>query len=300
MNDLGDFQAPDQLAPMMGGDSCTLRVFAFQTSPSRRAANESERKAGRLTHPNPLYLLKRNANCFAATEAIMWLPNQSRVPALQGEAIFMSITTAMTSVPKPAPDLIEAFRGAPTSVISDNLARLPGAVGLRPFHRGSKLVGTAFTVRTRPGDNLAIHRALELVGPGDVIVVDGGGDETRALVGEIMKNIAEYRGAAGYVIDGAIRDVAAFAASDFPCFARAVIHRGPYKSGPGEINVPVSIGGSVIAPGDIVVGDEDGVVSFPASIAATLLEAVRAQIAREEDTIAAIREGRYQGSYGKS
>jgi RraA family protein len=161
-------------------------------------------------------------------------------------------------------------------------------------------LGTAFTVRTRPGDNLAIHRALELVGPGDVIVVDGGGDETRALVGEIMKTIAEHRGAAGYVIDGAIRDVAAFAASDFPCFARTAIHRGPYKSGPGEINVPVSIGGSVISPGDIVVGDEDGVVSFPASIAASLLEAVRAQIAREEDTITAIREGRYQGSYGKS
>ena len=175
----------------------------------------------------------------------------------------MSITTAMTSVPKPAPDLIEAFRGAPTSVISDNLARLPGAVGLRPFHRGSKLVGIAFTVRTRPGDNLAIHKALELVGPGDVIVVDGGGDETRALVGEIMKTIAEYRGAAGYVIDGAIRDVAAFAASDFPCFARTAIHRGPYKSGPGEINVPVSIGGSVISPGDIVVGRRGrrGVVS---------------------------------------
>jgi RraA family protein len=218
----------------------------------------------------------------------------------KGGTVFMSITTAMTSVPKPASDLIEAFRGAPTSVISDNLARLPGAVGLRPFHRGSKLVGTAFTVRTRPGDNLAIHRALELVGPGDVIVVDGGGDETRALVGEIMKTIAEYRGAAGYVIDGAIRDVAAFAASDFPCFARTAIHRGPYKSGPGEINVPVSIGGSVISPGDIVVGDEDGVVSFPAATAATLLEAVRAQIAREEQTIISIREGRYQGSYGKS
>lgn len=211
----------------------------------------------------------------------------------------MSITTAMTSVPKAAPALIEAFRNAPTSIISDNLARLPGAVGLRPFHRAGKLVGTAFTVRTRPGDNLAIHRALELVGPGDVIVVDGGGDKTRALVGEIMKTIAEHRGAAGYVIDGAIRDVASFAAGDFPCFARAAIHRGPYKSGPGEINVPVSIGGSVVAPGDIVVGDEDGVVSFAQSVAPALLEAVKAQIAREEETILAIREGRYKGSYGK-
>lgn len=212
----------------------------------------------------------------------------------------MNITVAATSVPKPAPALIEAFRGAPTSVISDNLARLPGAVGLRPFHRNGQLLGVALTVRTRPGDNLAIHCALELVGPGEVIVVDGGGDETRALVGEIMKNIAEHRGAVGYVIDGAIRDVASFAAADFPCFARAAIHRGPYKSGPGEINIPVCIGGSVISPGDIVVGDEDGVVSFPASMAPPLIEAVRAQIVREEETIKAIREGRYQGSYGKS
>ena len=212
----------------------------------------------------------------------------------------MTITTAMTAVPKPAPALIEAFKTAPTSIISDNLSRLPGAVGLRPYHRGGQLVGAAFTVRTRPGDNLAIHKALELVGPGDVIVVDGGGDETRALIGEIMLNIAKYRGAAGYVIDGAIRDVGALKESDFPVFARAAIHRGPYKSGPGEINVPVSIGGMVVAPGDIVVGDEDGVVSFSQAVAPTLLQAVQAQIKREADTLVAIREGRYQGSYGKS
>ena len=212
----------------------------------------------------------------------------------------MTVTIASTCVAKPPSGLIEAFKSAPTSIISDNLARLAGSVGLRPFHRGGRMVGTAFTVRTRPGDNLAIHRALEMVGPGDVIVVDGGGDETRALVGEIMKNIAEYRGASGYVIDGAIRDVAAFAASDFPCFARAVIHRGPYKSGPGDINVPVSIGGAVISPGDIVVGDEDGVVSFSQAAAPALLEAVKAQVAREEATLLSIREGRYQGSYGKA
>lgn len=212
----------------------------------------------------------------------------------------MTINIAANSVPKPPADLIEGFRNAPTSIISDNLARLPGAVGLKPYHRSGRLIGAAFTVRTRPGDNLAIHRALELVGPGDVVVVDGGGDETRALVGEIMKNIAQWRKAEGYVIDGAIRDVAAFAADDFPCFARAVIHRGPYKNGPGEINVPVAIGGSVISPGDIVVGDEDGVVSFPAAGAAALLEAVRVQIRREDDTLKAIREGRYQGAYGKS
>jgi RraA family protein len=212
----------------------------------------------------------------------------------------MTVTIAATSAAKPPAELIAAFRSAPTSIISDNLARLVGSVGLRPFHRAGRLVGTAFTIKTRPGDNLAIHRALEMVGPGDVIVVDGGGDESRALVGEIMKNIAQWRGAEGYVIDGAIRDVAAFAAGDFPCFARSVIHRGPYKSGPGEINVPVSIGGAVISPGDIVVGDEDGVVSFSPSAAPALLELVKAQIAREEATLLSIREGRYQGSYGKS
>jgi len=211
-----------------------------------------------------------------------------------------NIIIAMESVPKPAKELIAAFKEAPTSIISDNLARLPGAVGLRPFHKDSALCGVAFTVKTRPGDNLAIHKALELVGPGDVIVVDGGGDETRALVGEIMKTIAQWRGAEGYVIDGAIRDAGALAVDTFPMFARAAIHRGPYKSGPGEINVPVSIGGLVIQPGDIVVGDADGVVSFPQSIAAGLLEKVKAQIKYEADTMTAIREGRYKGSYGKS
>ena len=211
----------------------------------------------------------------------------------------MSVNIAAKSVPRVAEEILAGFRDAPTSIISDNLARLPGCVGLRAFHRAGRLVGPAFTVRTRPGDNLAIHQALALVAPGDVIVVDGGGDESRALVGEIMKEIAMHARAAGFVIDGAIRDVGAFAASDFPCFARSAIHRGPYKNGPGQINVPVSVGGTVIGPGDIVVGDEDGVVSFPQAEAARVLEAVRAQMVREDETIRSIREGRYQGGYGK-
>ena len=195
--------------------------------------------------------------------------------------------------------VLDAYRTAATAIISDNLGRLPGAVGLRPFHKGGAMVGTALTVRTAPGDNLAIHQALEIVRPGDVIVVDGGGDVSRALVGEIMVTIAQYRKAAGYVIDGAIRDAGALACGTFPCFARGAIHRGPYKNGPGEINVPVTVGGLVIEPGDIVVGDEDGVVAFPQAIAAELLELVRAQEAREAETLKSIREGRYKGAYGK-
>jgi RraA family protein len=204
------------------------------------------------------------------------------------------------SIRKADPDILKAFAKVATATISDNLARLHGAVGLHQYHRAGTMIGTAVTVRTRPGDNLVIHEVLEQIQPGDVIVVDGGGDLSRALVGDIMKNIADARGAAGYVIDGAIRDVAAFKGSDFPCFARGVTHRGPYKNGPGEINVPVSIGGMIVSPGDIVVGDEDGVVAFPQSSAPTLLESVRAQQAREATILQSIREGRYAGAYGVS
>lgn len=195
-------------------------------------------------------------------------------------------------------ELINAFRNTSTALISDNLSRTPGAVGIRPFNKNSVMVGTALTVRVRSGDNLSIHQALEMVRGGEVIVVDGGGDVSRALVGEIMLLLAQTRGAAGIVVDGAIRDTKIITQSDFPCFARAAIHRGPYKYGPGEINVPVSIGGLVVEPGDIVVGDEDGVVAFSPSIARELLAAVHEQDAREEEIIRSIRDGSYAGAYG--
>jgi RraA family protein len=196
-------------------------------------------------------------------------------------------------------DLLAAYRGVPTSVVSDNLDRWPGAVGLRPFHKSKTLVGTAFTVRTRSGDNLAIHQALEQISPGDVLVIDGGGDESRALIGEIMMHIAISKGAAGYVIDGAIRDVGAFAVEDFPCYARSAIHRGPYKFGPGESQVPVTVGGMPVNPGDIVLGDEDGVIAMSPATAERILPNVRAQVAREAEIIQSIKNGTYTGAYAK-
>lgn len=202
-------------------------------------------------------------------------------------------------LPLAARDLIDGFKEISTPLISDNLARLPGAIGLRQFHRSGRMVGTALTVKTRSGDNLAIHQALNIARPGDVIVVDGEGDLGRAVVGDLMKAIAESRGVAGFVIDGVIRDVDAFAAGDFPCFARGVIHRGPYKNGPGELNVPVSIGGMTVRPGDLVVGDENGVIAFPQEIAHDLLTLVRAQQQREEAMLEEIHAGRYDGRYGR-
>jgi regulator of RNase E activity RraA len=191
------------------------------------------------------------------------------------------------SVPK---DVVDGFRDAAVAVVTDNMNRLHGTRALRPYHRGGRLIGTAVTVKTRAGDNQTLHKSFELLRPGDVLVVDGAGDLNQALVGEIMMSRARAIGVAGFVIDGAIRDVAAF--TDFPCFARGVTHRGPYKSGHGEINVPVAIDGMVVMPGDVILGDEDGVIAFAPGVATELLKAVRQQAAREAGMLKEIAEGR--------
>lgn len=194
-------------------------------------------------------------------------------------------------------ELLAAFARTSTSIISDCLDRLPGA-RLQPFHliQGT-MAGTALTVKVPCGDNRAIHQALELLGPGQVLVVDGGGDVSRALMGDIMAAIAEKRGAAGVVVDGAIRDLATIGKGTFPMFARAGFHRGPYKNGPGQINVPVSIGGMTVSPGDFVIGDHDGIVAFPASQAASLLQQCLATEEKEAEMLAQIAAGTYKGAY---
>ena len=201
------------------------------------------------------------------------------------------------SAPAADPAVLEALRGLATSLLSDNMARLSGSVGLMPYNRPRPMAGTAVTVRTRGGDNLAIHRAFDFCRPGDVLVVDGGGEAGQALIGEIMATFAESLGAAGMVIDGAIRDVGSIRARDFPVYARSVTHRGPYKTGPGEINVPVTVGGMVVHPGDIVVGDEDGVLAITPAEAPALLEAARAQGEREAEHLRAIAEGRFDRAW---
>jgi len=194
---------------------------------------------------------------------------------------------------RPSAELLEQFRDVVTPHLSDNMSRACGVVGLRPYHSRGKLVGVALTVRTRPGDNLMIHKALDLAQPGDVLVVDGGGALGQALVGELMKAYAETRGVVGFVIDGAVRDVAAFRVGSFPCYARGETHRGPYKEGPGEIHAPVTVGGSIVNPGDIVVGDEDGVVALPAAEAPAILAAARRQAAKEAKALEDIAARRY-------
>lgn len=194
--------------------------------------------------------------------------------------------------PSPSPaleDVIAAFRTVVTPHISDNMGRHIGARGLTRYNQTGKMVGTALTVKTRPGDNLYIYKALTMLRPGDVLVVDAQGDTTNAVIGELIKLYALQHGCVGFVVDGAIRDVASF--NDTPCYARAVVHCGPYKTGPGEINVPVSIGGMIINPGDIVVGDEDGLVAFPQAIAKDVLVKARDHESLEERVKAEIANG---------
>lgn len=159
---------------------------------------------------------------------------------------------------------VEKFRSLPVANVSDSMDRMFGAgAGLRPLHRGARLAGPAVTVKARPGDNLMVHAAIDRASPGDVIVVDAGGDLTNAIIGELMIAHAAHLGLGGFVIHGAVRDLAAIREGDFPVFAAGVTHRGPYKMGPGEVNVPIAIGGMVIEPGDLVLGDDDGLVAVP-------------------------------------
>jgi regulator of RNase E activity RraA len=195
-------------------------------------------------------------------------------------------------------ELVEKFKNVVTPHVSDNLNRMfAGGDGLRPFHKGGQLLGTALTVKTRPGDNLMVHKAIDIAEPGDVIIVDAGGDTTNAIVGEIMLRLAQRQGIAGFVIDGAIRDTSAFMNGDFPVYAKGVTHRGPYKDGPGEINVPISIGGMIINSGDIVIGDEDGLVVLPVEQAEEILEKVKAQEIREREMMDSIADGTVDRSW---
>ncbi|MFC0266785.1 RraA family protein [Kushneria aurantia] len=195
-------------------------------------------------------------------------------------------------------ETVAAFAALPVAVISDSMSRVfAGGANLRPMHRDGVLAGPALTVRSRPGDNLMLHKAIDMAEPGDVIVCDAGGDITNALMGELMLAHAVKRGVAGFVLYGAIRDIDGFLEVNLPTYAAGVTHRGPYKHGPGEINTPINLGGMVVEPGDLVVGDSDGVLTVPFDGLREILEAARAKQAAEEKQMAAIKEGRVDRSW---
>lgn len=202
-----------------------------------------------------------------------------------------------TKIERPDSELVKGFKGIPVANIADNMNRFSCVdARIKPMNR-SPLLGTAFTVKSRTADNLLFHKALDIAKPGDVIVVDVQGDTVNSVTGEIMMRYAKKKGLAGFLIDGAIRDSGALAEMDFAVYAKGVTPMGPYKDGPGEINVPVSCGGVVVNPGDIIVGDEDGVVVIKPQDAPDILAKARATTIKEAGIFKAIEEGTWDRAW---
>ena len=197
----------------------------------------------------------------------------------------------LPSAPPIAASLLARFRGMAASNLADAMGRFNFMdPGIRS-RNGLPLCGSAVTVTCRPADNLMVHKALQVAEPGEVIVVNTCGNVTSAVFGELMCNTAAAKMLGGIVVDGAIRDVEGIARLAFPAFSRSVSPGACDKDGPGEINVPISCRGTVVAPGDIVVGDADGVVVVPRADAEEVLALVDALVAREGKRVAEILRG---------
>lgn len=192
---------------------------------------------------------------------------------------------------RPNNELVEGFRGLAVANIADCMNRITCVDGsIRPINK-APLLGCAFTVKVTCGDNLMFHKALDMAQPGDVIVLAGGGIMERSYCGEIMVQYAKFKELAGFIIDGCIRDYDPISESDFPVYAKGVTPNGPFKNGPGEIGFPVSFGGQVICPGDILVGDRDGIVIIKPEEASELLQKVIKVSENEEKILENIAKG---------
>ena len=197
-------------------------------------------------------------------------------------------------------ELVAGFRGFETPDVSDLLNRLytMDASIHNVTDASLRLIGPACTVKVFPGDNLMVHKALDVARPGDVVVVDAAGNQTTAVLGDLVSTKARHRGIAGFIVDGLVRDIPAIRAlGDFPVFARGVTPVGPLHRGPGEVNYPVSVGGIVVHPGDMVVADQNGVVVVPCDIAPELLERLRRRSAAEAEYLAAVSRGDFSNAW---
>ena len=197
----------------------------------------------------------------------------------------------LSAPPRLDDDLVRRFADAASSQLADAMGRFNFMdPGIQP-RSGLRLCGLALTVNCRPADNLMVHKALEVAEPGDIVVVNTCGNVTSAVFGELMCTTAAAKRIGGIVVDGAIRDVEAITHIGMPAFSRSISPGACDKDGPGEVNVPISCGGTVVAPGDVVVGDADGVVVVPRAHAAEVLQLVAELIERERTRMAEIRAG---------
>jgi len=204
-----------------------------------------------------------------------------------------------TDFPRLDAETVKAFAEYATPEISDLLNRLYALDSeiVCLSGGGRPLVGLACTIRTFPGDNLMVHKSLDIAQPGDVVVVAASGGRSNAVIGDTVSMKALHRGIAGFVIDGLMRDLPAVRELDFPIYARGTTPVGPLHRGPGEINFPVACGGVVVNPGDIVVGDDAGVVIVPQQVAHELLGRLAKHTAGNTEYLDEVRKGNFSNAW---
>jgi len=205
-----------------------------------------------------------------------------------------------TSFERPDPAVVAGLAAYDTPAISDLMNRLYAmSSGIQCLTGGvSKLAGPACTVKVFPGDNLMVHKSLDIAQPGDVVVIDTSSSGMTAVLGDLISTKARHRGIAGFVVDGLVRDLAAIRALEgFAVFARGVTPIGPLHRGPGEINYLISAGGVVVHPGDVIIGDHNGVVAIPHGIAASLLMRLESRAEAEAEYKDAVARGEFSNNW---
>jgi RraA family protein len=202
------------------------------------------------------------------------------------------------TITRPDKKLLEQFKEFPAPDISDMMNRLYTMdAGIKNLVNEQAIVGPALTVKVFPGDNLMVHKALDLLQPGDIIVIDGGSSPMNGIVGDLIAAKAQHRGAIGFVIDGLMRDLPEVQEVNLPIYARGTTPIGPLHRGPGEVNFPISCGGIVINPGDILCADGDGVTVVRQDFAAEILEKLISKRDSMAEYVAGVRRGVFSNEW---
>jgi len=201
--------------------------------------------------------------------------------------------TINADFPRPSPELIKRLAAHDAAKIADSMAGYGVAHHqIKPLRPEMRVCGPALTVLTRPGDALYVQKAIELIKPGDVVVIDAAGYRDVSVIGERLVHFMKLASVAGVVVDGAVRDAAGIVAEGVPTFCRSVCIRIFGSRGPGAINVPITCGGVPVNPGDVVLGDGDGVVIVPAKDAARIADLADKHLAGEMERVEQIESGR--------
>ncbi len=200
---------------------------------------------------------------------------------------------------RPEEEVVKGLSEFPTPDVSDIMNRLyTMTTAIRNVTNPEwRICGPACTVKVFPGDNLMVHKSLDIAKPGDIVVVDAGSSPMNAVLGDLVATKSKHRGIAGFVVDGLIRDIEGIIAAEVPVFARGITPIGPLHRGPGEVNYPIQCGGIVVNPGDVVMGDMNGVVIVPREVAADVLAQLQERKDSEAAYVAAVQRGEFSNEW---